>query len=87
MTVNANRTNRWDAVTELDSALFGSIRVANRQYPVVDARRGMLLGLVIFEYPSSRRPSEIISEFFKISRGRIQEIRAVMVKRAASGWR
>lgn len=87
VTVNPNRINRWDAVTQLDSALFGRIRVANRRYPVVDARHGMLLGIVIFEYPTSRRPSEIISEFFKISGGRIQEIRAVIVTRAASGWR
>jgi hypothetical protein len=84
--LNANRITRWDARTQLDSAMFGVIRVVNRRYPVVDLENGTLLGIVVFQYPASNRPSEIISELFKISGGEIREIRAVMVKQPSSGW-
>jgi hypothetical protein len=83
---NANRVTRWDAQTQLDSALFGAIRVVNRRYPVVDTQNGTMLGIVVFRYPGSDRPPEIISEVFKITRGKIREIRAVMVTRASTGW-
>jgi hypothetical protein len=53
---------------------------------VVDVQRGGLLGIVVFEYPASTRPAEIIAEFFKIAADSIQDVRAVMVKRESTGW-
>lgn len=84
---NGNRVTREGARAQLDRGLFGRISVVNRRYPVVDVESGTVLGIVVFEYPGSTRPSEIISEFFKISGGSIQEIRAVMVKQPTTGWR
>ena len=84
--LGANRITRWDARTQLDSAMFGAISVVNRRYPVVDPENGTMLGIVLFQYPTSNRPSEIIAELFKITGGEIREIRAVMVKQASSGW-
>jgi hypothetical protein len=85
--VGGNRIIRWDAQSQLDSAMFGRISVVNRRYPVVDTQHETLLGIVVFEYPNSDRPSEIISELFKITGGTIVEIRAVMVKRPSTGWK
>jgi hypothetical protein len=84
--IGGNRIIRRDAQSQLDSAMFGRIGVVNRRYPVVDTLNGILLGIVVFEYPESNRPAEIISEFFKITNGSIREIRAVMVRGPASGW-
>ncbi|CAN5711773.1 hypothetical protein BH23GEM9_BH23GEM9_17810 [soil metagenome] len=85
--VGGNRIIRRDAQTQLDSAMFGRIAVVDRRYQVVDTVRGTLLGIVVFEYPTSERPSEVIAEFFKIVDGRISEIRAVMVKQPSAGWK
>ena len=74
-----NRITRWDAAKQLDSAMFGPLRVVNRRYPVVDPENGTLLAVVLFQRPDSRQPPTIISEFFKIIDGKIYEIRAVMV--------
>jgi hypothetical protein len=84
--VGGNRIIRRDAQTQLDSAMFGRIGVVNRRYPVVDVGNGTLLGIVVFEYPTSTRPSEIIAEFFKFDGSTIREIRAVMVKQSSTGW-
>jgi hypothetical protein len=83
---NADRITPRDAQTQLDSALFGAIRVESRRYPVVDTENGTMLGIVVFQYPTSSRPPEIISEVFKITGEKIREIRAVMVKRRSTGW-
>lgn len=77
---------RESAITQLDRGMFGRIAVVNRRYPVVDVDNGVVLGIVVFEYPGSRRPAEIISEFFKIEAGSIEEIRAVMVGQPTTGW-
>ena len=84
--VGGNPIIRRDAQAQLDGAMFGRISVVNRRYSVVDIERGTLLGTVVFEYPDSDRPSEIISELVKIRGGVVQEIRAVMVKLPSSGW-
>ena len=84
--VGGNRIIFSDAQSQLDSAMFGRISVVNRRYPVVDTQNGTVLGIVVFEYPQSNRPSEVISEFFKITNGSLREIRAVMVKRPSTGW-
>lgn len=81
-----NRVTRWDAATQLDSALFGQIRVVHRRYPVVDTRYGTVLAIVVFQYPARDRPPEIISELFKIAGDKIREIRAVMVRQSTTGW-
>jgi hypothetical protein len=85
VSVNANRVNRWDAVTQMDSAMVVT-RVTHRRYPVVDAETGGVLGIVIFEPPDPSRPRSIITEFFKIGEGKVQEIRTVMTHGARSGW-
>ena len=84
--LGGNRVIRWDAQSQLDQAMFGRISVVNRRYPVIDTESGSVLGIVVFEYPNSDRPSEIISEFFKIAGGSIREIRAIMVKQPSTGW-
>lgn len=67
-----------DAATQFDSAMFGQIRVVNRRYPAVDPENGTVLAIVVFEDPKRERAPEIVSELFKIVRGEIREIRAVM---------
>lgn len=84
---NGGRLLGTDAMTQFDSAMFGQIRVANRRYPVVDRVNGTLLAIVMFESPDPARKPAIVSEFFKISAREIHEIRAVMVRRATTGWK
>lgn len=78
---------RMNAIAQLDSGVFGRIGVVNRRYPVVDVVNGTLLGVVVFDHTADGRPHTIISEFFKMSGGKITEIRAVMVPNPTTGWR
>jgi hypothetical protein len=75
-----------DAMAQFDSAMFGPIRVVHRRYPVVDRENGTLLAIVVFESPNPRGQPTIISEFFKIVKQEIHEIRAVMVRGGTTGW-
>lgn len=97
--------NKPSTISEqIDSGLFKGVDVIDRRYPVVDREYGVVLGVVRFG-GLERRPAgsnlpplnpprptptaPIISEMFKITGGKIEEIRAVMVTlpaNAPSGW-
>lgn len=81
-----NRITRLTARLQLDSASVGPLRVVHRRYPVVDVETGTVLGIVLFEHPTTTQPPAIVTEFFRIRAGRIQEIRAVLIRRPTTGW-
>jgi hypothetical protein len=71
----------------MDQGMFAPLQVMNRRYLAVDARKGTVLAIVLFNQPERQRPTTIIAEFFKIASGTIREIRAVMVSSDSTGWR
>jgi hypothetical protein len=64
-------------------------KIRDRRYPVIDAERGLMLGLVLFDHPGPVRGSGsparfaapnsyLIWELFKASGGLIRRIEAIM---------
>ena len=75
---------------QLDKAVFKGIKVTDRRYPVVDVENGTVLGIVTFRGDSpERKTTLLLSEIFKVTGGKLREIRAVMLDRplnAKTGW-
>jgi hypothetical protein len=75
-------------------------KIRDRRYPVIDAERGLVLGLVFFDHPGPVRGaaaparfaapnSYMIWELFKVSGGQIRHIEAIMAMfpyGMRSGW-
>ena len=75
-------------------------KIRDRRYPVIDAERGLVLGLVFFDHPGPVRGSGsparfaapnsyLIWEMFKVSSGLIRRIEAIMATfpyGMRSGW-
>lgn len=78
------------AAQQLDAAVFKGIKVMDRRYPVVDIEDGTVLGIVTFRGDSpARKTTLLLSEIFKVTDGKIRQIRAVMLDRplnAQTGW-
>ena len=76
------------AEEQLDRAAFKGVMVMDRRYPVVDVENGTVLGIVTFN--GAGRPNQLLlAEVFKVTDGKLQEIRAVMLNRpenAKTGW-
>jgi hypothetical protein len=75
---------------QLDRGAFKGVRVMDRRYPVVDVENGTVLGIVTFRGDSPPRTTTLLlSEVFKVTDGKLQEIRAVMLNRPLdikTGW-
>jgi hypothetical protein len=85
---------------QLDAGLFKGVTITDRRYPVVDVEQGVVLGVVVFRRPDATMPPEggkgeplqyhgLVSEMFKVSGGKIREVRAAMLPRpygAPTGW-
>jgi len=82
-----NRIISVSAPVQMDQGMFAPLQVMNRRYLAVDAQKGTVLAIVLFNQPERQRPTTIIAEFFKIASGTIREIRAVMVSSDSTGWR
>jgi hypothetical protein len=77
------------AAEQFDRGMFRGRRVEDRRYPVLDAERGTVLAIVTFRMSQPGSRVLLLSELFKISNGKIQEIRAVQLDRphdAMIGW-
>lgn len=80
---------RMSAAEQFDRGIFRGRRVEDRRYPVVDVDRGTVLAIVTFRMARPGSSVLLLSEFFKITNGKIQEIRAVQLDRphdAVIGW-
>ncbi|MEO6340577.1 MAG: hypothetical protein ABIO39_11095 [Caulobacteraceae bacterium] len=84
---------------QLDQGMFKGVNITDRRYPVVDTETGVVLGIVMFRRAEQRLPANsisgparfhgMVSEMFKISGGKIRQVRAVMLPRpfgSATGW-
>jgi hypothetical protein len=76
------------ASEQFDRGMFRGRNVGDRRYPVVDVENGTVLGIVTFR-PSPTSTVLLLSEVFKISGGKLREIRAVQLNRppgSPTGW-
>lgn len=78
------------AANQFERGIFKGVIADDRRYPLVDTERGVVLAILAFRpaIPGDG-DTNLISESFKISDGKLVEIRAVMVnlsKNASTGW-
>ena len=78
------------AAEQLERGFFKGLTLVHRRFPVIDEDRGIALGIVVMQIPQQSAPQGILlSEMFKISGGKIQQIQAVMVNHpndGPTGW-
>jgi hypothetical protein len=86
---SAVRLFHMSAAEQFDRGMFRGRRVEDRRYPAVDVERGTVLAIATFRMSEPASRVLFLSELFKISGGKIQEIRAVQLDRAHDatvGW-
>jgi hypothetical protein len=74
---------------QLERAFYKGTRVTDRRYPVVDTEHGSVLGIVTFRRDGPDTTTLLLAEIFKVTDGRLREIRAVMLNLphgASTGW-
>jgi hypothetical protein len=74
---------------QLENAFYAGTNVRNRRFPIVDTERGVVFAIATFRREGIDSNTLLLSEAFKVTSGRIREIRAVMLnlpKDAATGW-
>ena len=62
---------------------------ANRRFPVVDTEHGIVCGMAMFRRAEPDTTTLLFAEFFKVTDGKLREIRAVMLNLphgAENGW-
>jgi hypothetical protein len=87
--VSMNGHGPTTAGEQLARGAFKGVKVMDRRYPVVDVDNGTVLGIVTFRGDPPRTTTLLLSEVFKVSGGKLREIRAVMLNRPAgapTGW-
>jgi hypothetical protein len=79
----------WTPILQLERASYKGTRVTDRRYPVVDTEHGSVLGIVTFRREGPDTPVLLLAEIFKVTGGKLREIRAVMLNvpnGAGTGW-
>jgi hypothetical protein len=79
----------WSPELQLERASYKGTLVRDRRYPVVDVEHGSVLGVVTFRREGEHTPTLLLAEIFKVTGGKLQEIRAVMLNvpnGAGTGW-
>jgi len=74
---------------QLERAFYKGTLVKDRRFPIVDTEHGTVLGLVTFRRDGADSPTLLIAEAFKVTGGKLREIRAVMLNLpngAGTGW-
>ncbi|HEY8519870.1 MAG TPA: hypothetical protein VIN61_07315 [Gammaproteobacteria bacterium] len=81
--------HRLSPEVQLEQALYKGTRVMDRRFPVADVEHGSVLGLATFRREGPDTPTLLLAEIFKVTDGKIREIRAVMLNLpngAGTGW-
>lgn len=79
----------WPPDLQLERASYQGTMVTNRRFPVVDTEHGSVLGIVMFRRAGPDTPTLLLAEIFKVTGGKLREIRAVMLNLphgAENGW-
>lgn len=79
----------WSPELQLERAAYKGTQVTDRRYPVVDVEHGSVLGIVTFRREGPHTPTLLLAEIFKVTDGKLREIRAVMLNvpnGAGTGW-
>jgi hypothetical protein len=74
---------------QLERAYYKGTQVMDRRFPVVDLEHGLVLGVVTFRRDGADTSTLLIAEVFKVTEGKLREIRAVMTglpNGAGTGW-
>jgi len=80
----------FSAAEQLERAFYKGVQVMDRRYPVVDVEHGSVLGIVTFRRDGPDTGTLLLSEVFKVTGGKLREIRAVMLNLpngASTGWK
>ncbi len=79
----------WSPDLQLERASYKGLKVTDRRFPVVDVEHGTVLGLAMFRRAEPDTTTLLLAEFFKVTGGKLREIRAVMLNLphgAENGW-
>jgi len=74
---------------QLENAFYKGTQVMDRRFPVVDVEHGLVLGSVAFRREGADTSTLLLAEVFKVTDGKLREIRAVMTglpHGAGTGW-
>lgn len=81
--------HRLPPEVQLERAYYKGANVQDRRYPVVDVEHGTVLAVATFRREGPDTPILLLAEAFKVTGGKIQEIRAVILNLpngAGTGW-
>ncbi|MBN1238425.1 MAG: carbohydrate-binding family 9-like protein [Gammaproteobacteria bacterium] len=79
----------WSADEQLERAAYAGTKITDTRYPIVDVERGSVLAIPVFHFPGDNAPTVLAAEIFKVTGGRLREIRAVLQnlpRGAGPGW-
>jgi hypothetical protein len=74
---------------QLEKAFYKGTHVMDRRFPLVDVEHGLVLGIATFRSDGPDSSVLLLAETFKVTEGRLREIRAMMTglpNGAATGW-
>jgi hypothetical protein len=81
--------HRWSAAEQLERAAYAGTLVTERRFPLVDAEHGVAVGIAVFRFAGENGPTLLLAELFKVTGGKLREIRAVVrgvPKGTGAGW-
>ena len=79
----------WSPDLQLERAAYKGTLVTDRRYRVVDSERGSVLAVATFRREGADTPTLLLAEIFKVTDGKLREIRAVILNvpnGAGTGW-
>jgi hypothetical protein len=79
----------WSPDLQLERASYKGILVKDRRYPLVDPEHGTVLAVATFRREGADTSTLLLAEMFKVTGGKLQEIRAVILNLpngAGTGW-
>jgi hypothetical protein len=79
----------WPPELQLERAAYRGTIVTDRRYPVVDVEHGSVLAVATFRREGEHTSTLLLAEIFKVTAGKIREIRAVILNLpngAGTGW-
>ena len=79
----------WSPDLQLERAQYKGTNVMDRRYPVVDVEHGSVLAIATFRRDGPDTSTLLLAEIFKVSGGKLREIRAVILNLpngAGTGW-
>ena len=81
--------HRLPPEVQLERAYYKGANVQDRRFPVVDVEHGTVLAVATFRREGPDAPTLLLAEAFKVTDGKIREIRAVILNLpngAGTGW-